>query len=252
MGSNSKIEWTDHTANLWWGCKEVHEGCDNCYAREWAKRFDLEWGAALRRPVKGVWDELRRMQNRAKAEGVKRKVFVGSMMDIFEVGTPTENLGNISELRERFFNDVVPDSPNLIFLLLTKRPANMRLYLPKDWRVTVAPDNVWVGVSVVNEFTARTLKPQFDRNFSGKRFYSIEPQLERIDFRKLPWLLDGIDWVIQGGESGANKRPFNVDWAREVRDVCGERGIPYFFKQVDKVQEIPEDLMGCRNFPKSF
>jgi len=70
MAINSKIEWTDHTANLWWGCTNVHEGCDNCYAEKWAKRYGTEWGNdAPRRAIKSVWGNLLGMQAKAHAAG---------------------------------------------------------------------------------------------------------------------------------------------------------------------------------------
>lgn len=251
MGRNSKIEWTDDTRNLWWGCSEVHQGCDNCYAREWAARFGTEWGNDVaRKAIKSVWSKLASDQAFAKANNEIRRVFVGSMMDIFEkpmtlVDDKGNRMGNTGQLRIKFFEEIVPFCPNLMFLLLTKRPSNIYKYLPIAW-THEQPQNVMYGASVVNEQTALDVKRHFDK-FHGKKFYSVEPQLEFIDFSK-NGLLEGIDWLIQGGESGPNKRPFETAWARHTKEVCAFYNVPYFFKQVDKVKPIPEDLM-IRQFP---
>ncbi|HNO71536.1 MAG TPA: DUF5131 family protein [Bacteroidia bacterium] len=251
MAENSKIEWTNHTANLWHGCTKVHEGCDNCYAEAQSIRYGHNiWGNENpRRAINDVWDSLRKFQKNAHHQGVNQTVFVGSMMDIFEkpmhlidhkktaiTGVTTQ------DLRDRFFKEVIPNSPNLIFLLLTKRPSNINKYIPDNWK-EVPPNNVMFGTSPVNQKTFDTLLPQL-RLVNGKRFISVEPQLE--DIKEID--LTGIDWVIQGGESGHHKRPFNTDWARRMRDHCKRNGVPYFFKQIDKIQQIPADLM-VREFP---
>lgn len=255
MALNSEIAWCDHTGNLWWGCTEVHAGCDNCYARVLANRWGTKWGEAPRRKIKAALTQFLGMQARAQAAGRIDKVFVGSMMDIFEKSMPMiDHQGNALEittedLRDQFFEEVVPACPNLMLLLLTKRPSNINKMSPPSWRVS-PPDNVIFGTSIVNEKTAGTLSKQLQA-VNGRKFYSIEPQLDFIDFGHHCYWLQGIDWVIQGGESGPGKRPFNTDWARDTRDVCADFNIPYFFKQVDKVQAIPEDLM-VRQFPAFF
>ena len=251
MAQNSNIEWTHHTANLWWGCTEVHEGCDNCYARTLANRWEVKWGENTpRKAIKGVWGNLLGMQAKAAAKGEIHRVFLGSMMDIFEKDKKAvDEKGNFvaytSELRRRFFEEIVPNSPNLLFLLLTKRPSNINTYIPIEWELN-QPANVMYGASVVNEKSALDVKRHFGK-VEGRKFLSVEPQLEFIDFSKNN-LLDGIDWLIQGGESGPKKRPFNTDWARHTKKVCERLGVPYFFKQIDKVQPIPEDLE-WRAFP---
>jgi protein gp37 len=80
----------------------------------------------------------------------------------------------------------------------------------------------------------------------GHKFLSIEPQLGDIQLHTTK----GISWIIQGGESGPNKRPFDLTWANHMRYACKELNIPYFFKQIDKIKEIPEELLLCREFPK--
>jgi protein gp37 len=264
----------------------------NCYAEAWSKRFDggnTVWGNdAPRREIRKTFADFKRYQRMAAEAGEIHRVFVGSMMDIFEKpmdlinakGEPVTAIGSdglefelkTDWLRNAFFNDVVPNCPNLMFLLLTKRPSNINKYIPNDWKKN-PPENVMFGTSIVNQKTADDLIPQLLR-VNGKRFLSMEPQLGKIMLGDFLWMPEAycedcgtggtylktpcdnspccfkpIDWVIQGGESGPHKRPFNTDWARLIRDECKEARVPYFFKQIDKVQDIPEDLM-IKEFPE--
>jgi protein gp37 len=269
MAQDSNISWTRHTANLWWGCTAVHAGCDNCYAEAWSKRFDggnTLWGNnASRRIINSVWKDLVKYQKIAEKAGEIHRVFVGSMMDIFEKPMPMiDAKGNVvshpimegkdplnelgystGDLRSFFFAEIENGSyPNLMFLLLTKRPSNINKYIPESWKIN-PPSNVMFGTSPVNQETADKLIPQL-LQVKGKRFLSVEPQLSELSL--LPYLSE-IDWVIQGGESGPHKRPFNVEWARKLKKECESNQIPYFFKQIDKIQEIPNDLK-IQMFPK--
>jgi protein gp37 len=266
MAKNSSIEWTTHTLNFWWGCCEVHSGCLNCYAKIWAERWGLKlWGKnSIRRKIKSSFQDAYKFQRDAEKAGEMHRVFVGSMMDIFEKpkGMFDENakilvkdedeFWNTGQLRDKFFNEVVPNCPNLMFLLLTKRPSNINKYIPESWK-TNPPKNVMFGTSVVNQQTANDLIPQLYK-VNGQRFLSIEPQLDEIDLTvKMKEsdlrLIDTVDWIINGGESGRVKRPFNTDWGRVLRDQCKENGVPFFFKQVDKIIPIPDDLK-IKEFPK--
>lgn len=247
MAENSKIEWTHHTANLWHGCTKVNTGCDHCYAETLSKRWGNDiWGYDKpRKEIKSVWNDLAKYQKLAKEANDIHKVFVGSMMDIFESTMPMiDSRGNklpysTDQLRQRFFGEVVPNSPNLLFLLLTKRPSNINRKIPNIW-VTYPPENVMFGTSLSNQKTSDTLIKQL-LDVNGKRFLSIEPQLESINIQG--YLFNGgIDWVIQGGESGHSKRPFNLEWAYYMRNQCELTSTPYFFKQIDKIQKIPNDL----------
>lgn len=243
---NSKIEWCHHTLNLWWGCIEVHAGCDNCYARILAHRYGYDvWGKnSLRREIKSWEAKLKEFQRLAQASGETHRVFIGSMMDIFEKPQPIIGKDyTTSALRDKLFLELVPQCPNLEFLLLTKRPSNINKYIPEAWK-TNPPSNVIFGTSPVNQETADMLVPQL-LEVKGRRFLSVEPQLDHVDLK--PWLKE-IGQVIVGGESGHGKRPFNPDWARFLRDQCKAAGTPFFMKQWDKIKEIPEDLM-IREFP---
>lgn len=267
MATNSNIEWCKHTANLWFGCTKVHAGCDNCYALAVSKRFGNDvWGNDKpRRRIKDVWQKLKKYQKDAEKNGEIHRVFVGSMEDIFEKPMPLidhkgnpllegqSEFWNTGQLRDKFFNEVVPNSPNLMFLLLTKRPSNINKYIPESWK-TNPPKNVMFGTSPVNQETANKLIVQLSM-VNGNRFLSIEPQLEKIDLMVKGndgtdrVLLDMVDWVINGGESGHHKRPFDCDWARIIRDDCKKKDVPFFFKQIDKIQTVPDDLL-ILEFPK--
>jgi len=255
MAQNSKIEWTHHTANLWHGCTKVHEGCDNCYAETLAKRWGNDiWGNDKpRKVIDSVFRELDKFQKLAKDANEIQRVFVGSMMDIFEKPMPVidskgieiSNL-NTGMIRETFFNRVNENRyPNLMFLLLTKRPSNINKYIPFEWKLN-PPSNVMFGTSPVNQQTSDKLITQL-LEVKGKRFLSVEPQLDSINIQGFLFN-GGIDWVIQGGESGHHKRPFNLDWAYYLKQQCEATNTPYFFKQIDKVKEIPTDLQ-VRMFP---
>lgn len=259
MAQNSKIEWTNHTANLWHGCTKVHEGCTACYAETLSKRWGNDiWGNDKpRKEIKSVWNDLDKYQKLAKEKNEIHSVFVGSMMDIFEKPMPlidskgVENKNaNTGNLRFHLFYRIDRgDYPNLMFLFLTKRPKNINKYIFESWK-TNPPTNVMFGTSVVNQETANKMIPQL-LEVNGKRFLSIEPQLDSINIQGFLFN-GGISWVINGGESGHHRRPFNLDWAYYLKQQCEATKVPYFFKQIDKVidkkEGIPEDLQ-IRMFP---
>ncbi len=159
----------------------------------------------------------------------------------------------MDDMRTEFFR-LVESTKNLDWLLLTKRPENVMRMVPEHWK-TGFPDNVWMGATVED-------KPRQERvdhllKIPAKvRFLSCEPMLEELDFKsnKVNAVnpLDGIHWIICGGESGSGHRPFNPDWARSLRDQCHSAGVPFFMKQMGGArkpfQPIPGDLM-IRQFP---
>lgn len=276
MAKDSKIEWTMHTANLWWGCVEVHAGCDHCYAKTLDKRYGggQHWGAyAPRRAIAGVWGSLASMQAAAAKAGEVHRVFVGSMMDIFERSRPTvDQKGNdtgwtTEQLRDRLFYEVIRSSPNLQFLLLTKRPQNILRMIPESW-LERPPTNVIYGYSPVNQETTDQGIPAL-LSVPGRHFLSCEPLLGAIDLTDVQFdqysrmdVLEGcgistkpgyggqtipnaycnrIDWVIVGGESGHGARPMHPDWARGIRDQCVASGVPFLFKQWGEYAPISHD-----------
>jgi len=285
---NSGIEWTDHTGNLWWGCEEVRPECDNCYAKatteRWGWRKDLKKKSALwgkdspRLYMPGVWDAFRKFQQLAeKGQGTKtefgggyQSVFVGSMMDVAErhralINHKGERLycdfaGNIStsgamakgytfatteHLRKKYFTEIIPETPNLLHLLLTKRPSNYKKIIPISWFAN-PPGNVMFGTSVGSANSLMMVDQLLSTGTQFRYFLSCEPMIGGFSLEKY---LAKLAWVICGGESGSKKRPVHLDWARVLRDQCAAAGVPFFMKQVDKVQPIPADLM-IREFPK--
>lgn len=260
MAENSNIGWTDHTNNLWWGCSKVNAGCKNCYADAFStKRLGENiWGEKKpRKKIKSAFPDLFKFQKQAAQAGIIAKVFIGSMMDIFEApknmvdhnGKPL--LEDTGVLRNDLFNYIDKGFfPNLQFLFLTKRPENIELMIPEKWVSGLPPENVAFGVSVSTQEIAKRVLPIM-AGIKGNKFISMEPMLEEIDLfesflhNDLDYMLLGavVDWVIVGGESGNKKRPFDADWARKIRWQCKDFGIPFFMKQMDKVEPIPEDLM---------
>jgi len=251
MAQNSKIEWCDHTVNLWWGCAKVHTGCKNCYAEYFSDvryKNDL-WGEnKSRKRIKSAFKDLDKYQNKAAQLGIKYKIFIGSMMDIFEDSkeliNPTDEFKDTGDLRIELFSRInMGCYQNLIFLFLTKRPRNIWKMIPDNWGHGI--ENVWFGTSVSDEETVRYADQLQNSLYYQNLFLSIEPQIDLIESIELK----NIDWVIQGGESGSKKRSFNIEWAYKMKEICQFYGVPYFFKQIDKIQLIPEDLL-IKEFPK--
>lgn len=256
MAENSKIEWTVHTANAWWGCTQVGPGCDHCYAKTLANRwgFDLWGNDKPRMIVNKFWSDLQRFQKIAAAAGRIDGVFIDSMMDIFEKPMPLVNRKqeaiehtDTGEVRKILFHAISSGKyDNLDFMMLTKRPSNINRMIYPSWKDHPLK-NVRYGTSPVNQATFDNYVMKHLMKVNGRLFLSIEPQIDHITLH--PDIVGKIGWIIQGGESGHHRRPFNLDWAYSMKDQCAKLGIPYFFKQIDKVRPIPTDLM-VREFPK--
>ena len=232
MAENSKIEWTDSTFNPWVGCRKVSPACDHCYAEGWAKRSGMvEWGGPRRRTSENNWNNPRRWNRKAAAfqEQNKRRqrVFCASLADVFDSEVPNEWRTDLWHL--------VRDTPMLDWLFLTKRPKLIAAYLPADLQ---GKPNVWLGTTVENEKMFRARVPFLKRVPAAVRFLSVEPLLEDIPVRA-PWL-DGIDWVLVGGESGLGYRNIKPEWARHWRDTALEAGVAFHFKQWSGLR--PKDL----------
>lgn len=276
MGMNTAIQWCIHTLNLWWGCVEVHSGCDHCYARVFARSKGKGNGwDGVRYAVGSAWSNVMKWQAAAAKAGEVHRVFTGSMMDIFEKDRPVADWSGkptgdwLATLRSRYFNEVIPSTPNLLHLLLTKRPGNIEKMVPACWLDPGGwPRNVMTGTSPVDQATADTLIPQL-LAVPGPHFLSMEPMLGPVNLSR--WLatrcprcdspspelhpavqFEGevetcrhpyhrlprcqprtlIGWVIVGGESGPKARPFDLAWARSIRDQCRAAGVAYFCKQL--------------------
>ena len=297
------IEWAKYTFNPWRGCTKVAPGCANCYADAMSVRNPKTlgvWGpngtrvmaapAAWREPLK--WDKA------AAAAGERHRVFCASLADVFEdwpnimrghkggylhhgkawgssqryVESEDIQIGKsrvtMADARRRLF-ELIDATPNLDWLLLTKRPENIRNLMPVyNWHACetgdcphwnqsdCAPreerqfrDNVWLGTSISDQATADKNVPELlkCRDLTPVLFLSAEPLLGSVDLSRYfpqtpildcpPELLPyynahlAIDWVIVGGESGPHARPMHPQWACEIRDQCQDDGVPFFFKQ---------------------
>lgn len=212
MVALSSIEWTDMTWNPVTGCTKVSPGCKNCYAERMAKRLQ-----AMGQPnyTNGFQVTLHPHVLEKPLELKKPQViFVNSMSDLFHEAIPESFIQQVFAVMRR--------ASWHHFQVLTKRAERMAEMAARiDW-----PTNVWMGVSVEDE--TQTHRIDHLRGVGASlRFLSLEPLIG-----PLPNLcLDGIDWVIVGGESGPGSRPIKEEWVLEIRDRCVEAGLPFFFKQ---------------------
>jgi protein gp37 len=276
---NSKIEWTDHTFNPWIGCTKIDEMCARCYAevetfprvqrangRElWGKGKPRHrtspntWKQPLRWNAEAALlaaEELAKWYDGEPAKIIRPRVFCASMSDWLDDEVPIGWLADLLKL--------IHDTPNLDWLLLTKRPENFFTRLMEAMRYLVEsassppesftwemcewlqrwhsynqpPTNVWIGTSVGTQKSANTRIPELLKIPARVRFLSCEPLLEGVDLRLKRnghslhrTIGEDIHWVICGGESGSDARAMHPDWARSLRDQCQAAGVPFFFKQ---------------------
>jgi protein gp37 len=212
MAINSAIEWTDATWNPVTGCTQVSPGCDHCYALTFAERFrgvpghHYEHGFDLR-----LWESRLELPLRWKKP---RRIFVNSMSDLFHADVSQDFIEAVFTTMEQ--------ADWHIYQILTKRPQRLaRLAARLPW-----PAHIWVGVSV--ESNAYAWRADFLRRVpAAVRFISAEPLLGPVDQLNL----EGIHWVITGGESGPEFRACNPEWVRAVRDRCLAQQVAYFHKQ---------------------
>lgn len=212
MADKSTIEWTDATWNPVRGCTKVSPGCKHCYALTFSERFrgvrghPFEQGFDLRLVPEKLEEPLRWKQ--------PRRIFVNSMSDLFHEGIDDRYIFEVFKIMER--------APQHQFQILTKRSRRLLdLAGSLNWR-----PNIWMGVSVESAFYSGRAR-DLSRVPAAVRFLSVEPLLGPIP--ELP--LDGIDWVIVGGESGPQRRPVSREWVVDVRDQCVAASVPFFFKQ---------------------
>jgi protein gp37 len=216
MGENSKIEWTDHSFNIAWGCERVSPACDHCYAEAWAKRAGLAvWGPDAPRRVMSAehWKAPLKWNAAAQKAGKVARVFCSSMADVFE-DHPT-----LAEQRDRLW-PIVAATPWLQWLLLTKRPENVRQMVPPAWLASW-PANVLPG------FTAKTrvVRPAARNGEHDPEPATVYDPLSPID----PGAMFMISWLA--GESGGGARPMMLSWVRSARDQATAAGVPFFLKQ---------------------
>ena len=212
MAANSSIEWTEATWNPVTGCTKISTGCSNCYAERMALRLQAMGRANYRNGFKVACHP----HTLGLPLGWKkpRMVFVNSMSDLFHKDVPTSFILKIFKvMNEAYWH---------CFQVLTKR--SMRLLDLSDklsWT-----KNIWIGVTVEEQEYIERID-DLRKTDASVRFLSLEPLLGPI-----PGLnLEGIDWVIVGGESGPGARPMKKEWASDVRNQCIRADIPFFFKQ---------------------
>ncbi|WP_175920341.1 phage Gp37/Gp68 family protein [Burkholderia pyrrocinia] len=267
MSENSKIEWTDSTFNPWEGCQKIGPGCDHCYAETRNARFGggtaANWGPGAPRRRTSAANWLKPLAwEAAHAEffathGRRQRVFCASLADVFDNAVDPPWRVDLFRL--------IAKTPNLDWLLLTKRIGNARDMLNEvvdelscglnTWDELPWP-GVWIGATVVNQEEADRDVPKLLAVPARVRFLSIEPMLGPIDLlwpETLwpdgparccsghecgcggqpidPWLIYGVNWVIVGGESSPGARPMHPDWPRDLRDQCAVAGVPFLFKQ---------------------
>jgi protein gp37 len=217
MSSQSSIEWTDATWNPVRGCTKISPGCKFCYAEVFAERFrgvaghPYERGFDLRLVPEKLAEPLRWKK--------PRMIFVNSMSDLFHDSVPDAYIARVAK--------VMSLANWHIFQVLTKRSERLEQMLKTSLRRYALNQHIWWGVSVENRKHGLP-RIQHLRNAPAKvRFLSIEPLLEEIGKIEL----DGISWVIVGGESGSRARPIKAEWVLSLRDQCEAAGVPFFFKQ---------------------
>lgn len=223
MSEHSSIEWTDATWNPVRGCTKTSPGCQHCYAETFAERFrgvsghPYEQGFDIRLVPGKLLEPLRWRRG--------RMIFVNSMSDLFHDAVPGAYIAAAAA--------VMRTANWHVFQVLTKRSERLRDLLRTSLRFTAEQSHVWWGVSVENRKHGVPRIAHLLDSPAKVRFLSIEPLLE--DLGTLP--LDGIDWVIAGGESGHRARPMRAEWVTSIRDQCAAAGVPFFFKQWGGVQK---------------
>ena len=220
MADKSAIEWTDATWNPVTGCTKITRGCDNCYAARFAER----WRGIAGHPYEQGFD-LRTWPERLDQPARWRKprmIFVNSMSDLFHKDVPRAFVDKVFDRME--------ETDRHIYQVLTKRSSLMRDYLKRRYpggaKPARAPGHIWCGVSVEDSAAAGRIRHLQDAP-AAVRFLSAEPLLGPVGGIDL----EGISWVIAGGESGPNARPMHLEWVRALRDRCAAAGVPFFFKQ---------------------
>jgi len=212
MAQNSKIEWTESTWNPCTGCSKISTGCKNCYAERMALRLQAAGSPNYKNGFRVTLHE--HVLDAPLRWRQPRTIFVNSMSDIFHKDIPFDFIAKVF--------DVMRKASHHRFQVLTKRSSRLAALAGRlPW-----PDNVWMGVTVENaDYISRI--DDLRNTDATIKFISCEPLLGPI-----PRLaLDGIDWVIVGGESGPGARPMNREWAIDIRDQCLAAEVPFFFKQ---------------------
>jgi len=250
MGEKTGISWTDHTFNAWIGCAKVSQGCILCYAETQNKRYNWTgggWGpgAPRQRTSAANWKKPLEWARKARADGVTRRVFCASLADVFDAEVAQEWRIDLWNLIEN-----TGYTGGLEWLILTKRPENIKSMLPNHW-LNYPPGFVRLGLTGEDHPNFVKRIHELLNVWPGNNFVSYEPAIGPIDLYRAGLQVwdDPINWLICGGESGAGCRPFDPEWARKVMHQCKADGIPFFMKQLGghpnkrhDPAEWPEDL----------
>lgn len=222
MAEQSEISWTDGTFNPWIGCTRVSPGCDHCYAardnerRKWVPA----WGTGVPRRRTKTWGDPLKWNRKAAATGYHPRIFCASLADIFDNEVADEWRTDLWQLFR--------DTPNIRWIVLTKRIGNVLKMVPADWPFA----HVGIMATMVNQEEYDRDRHKLAAVPAPWRGISAEPLLGRIILdhwmhRELGWL----DWMITGGESGPGFRPLDMDAVRYLRDQCSDLGITFHHKQ---------------------
>lgn len=222
MAEESAISWTDATFNPWIGCTKISPACDHCYAardnklRKWVP----EWGEVgkpstpRKRTSEQNWNNPLRWNRKAAQTGYRLRVFCASLADVFDNEAPQAWRDDLWQL--------LRETPNLRWLLLTKRIGNAAKMLPPDWPF---PNSGLMSTLENQEVWDRDY-PKLVRTPAAWHGVSAEPLLSHIDIGDAK-----PDWIITGGESGHGFRPLDMDAVRSLRDQCARNGITFHHKQ---------------------
>jgi protein gp37 len=253
MGENSNIAWCDHTMNPWLGCQKVSAGCDHCYAETMMdKRYHrVQWGphGERIRTSEANWKLPFRWAKKAREAledfdvGMltmrphRPRVFCASLADVFDNKAP-------KGARDDLWG-IIEDTPELDWLLLTKRPENISDMIPPKWDCGL-PRHIWVGTTAEDQDAFDRRWPVLAKVPAKIRFISYEPAIGPLtirDHKELP------NWLICGGESGPGYRDMPAAWAGDIGWECKGLGIPFFMKQMAGKRPIPPGLL-VREFPQ--
>ncbi len=253
MGEITKIAWCDHTFNPWIGCTKIGPGCDHCYAESQDSRERWEgkrhWGIGVPRYHTSAsnWQLPLRWNKKAAKDRLPHRVFCASLADVFDNEAPNAWRDDLWTLIEA--------TPNLLWLLVTKRIGNVKQFVWPAWIVEGFPSNVRLLITVCNQDEADRDIPKL-LALPCKNGISYEPALGSVDWSRWlsirrstglsEWVKDGdrndLHWVIIGGESaqaGHRARPFDLAWARETIAQCKAAGVPVFCKQLGSTAYEP-------------
>jgi len=254
MGDKTKISWTDHTWNPIRGCTRVSAGCLNCFMFTEQRRYGLDPTVVVKTKT---WGQPRKWQREAEKAGRQDLVFVCSWSDLFHIdGDPW---------RPDVWK-VMAECPNLIFQVLTKRPERIADNLPADWGDGYA--NVWLGATTENQEMLEKRLPRLLDVPVTLHFISAEPLLGPLDVLAVP-MLDGdhlsrefthvgsgarLGWTIIGAESGAKRRPMEIDWMTSLAAQCKAANCSCFVKQDGAAKagqqgRISDELWSVKQFP---